>query len=320
MVEVGVLCYPGVQQAAVLGLTDLLCVAGRLALPDERTGASTLRVSHWRQLSEGAPPVRVFDSLPGSQARLAVMVLPPSLEPPMPRAAAQHFSGWLRECHGNGVVLASVCAGFFLLAETGLLDEREATTHWMFADIIRAHYPTVRLDIDKLIVDGADLITVGGAMAWVDLGLRLVDRFLGAPVMLETARRLVVDPPGREQRYYSPFSPSLAHGDAAVLKAQHWLHATDATDLALASLAACAGLEERTLLRRFQKATGMTTSEYGQRIRVGKAREMLQSTGLSVDRVAWAVGYCDTGAFRKVFSRIVGLTPGEYRKRFGCAG
>src|SRR3546814_8796756 len=91
-------------------------------------------------------------------------------------------------------------------------------------------------------------------MAWTDLGLKLVDRFLGPTVMFETARILLVDPPGREQRYYSVFSPRLTHGDAAVLKVQHWLQATQAKDVALATLAAQAGLEERTFLRRFQKA------------------------------------------------------------------
>lgn len=136
--------------------------------------------------------------------------------------------------------------------------------------------------------------------------------------MIETARILLVDPPGREQRYYSPFSPRLTHGDTAVLKVQHWLQATDARDIVLATLAEQAGLEERTFLRRFQKATGITTREYCQRLRVGKAREMLQFSRLPIDSIAWEVGYSDPAAFRKIFARIVGLTPGEYRRRFSA--
>src|SRR3546814_20899114 len=103
--------------------------------------------------------------------------------------------------------------------------------------------------------------------------------------MFETARILLVDPPGREQRYYSVFSPRLTHGDAAVLKVQHWLQATQAKDVALATLPAQAGLEERTFLRRFQKATGLTTTEDAQRLRVGKARALLQFGHASVERV-----------------------------------
>ncbi len=153
-------------------------------------------------------------------------------------------------------------------------------------------------------------------MAWTDLVLRLIDRHLGPAVMLETARRFLVDPPGREQSYYSAFSPRLTHGDGAILKVQEWLHATVAKDVDLATLSTRSGLEERTFLRRFQKATGLTTTEYCQRLRVGKARELLQSHALAADQVAWEVGYSDPGAFRKVFTRIVGLTPAEYRKRF----
>ena len=168
----------------------------------------------------------------------------------------------------------------------------------------------------RLLIDDGDIISAGGMMAWTDLGLKLVDRFLGPTVMCDTARFFLVDPPGREQRYYSVFSPDLTHGDPAVLKVQHWLQATGAQDMSLAALAARAGLEERTLLRRFRKATGLTPIDYCQRVRVGKAREMLQFGHLAIDAIAWEVGYGDPGAFRKVFHRITGLTPGEYRRRF----
>jgi transcriptional regulator GlxA family with amidase domain len=314
-VEIGLVLYPGAQLAAVLGMSDLFDFASRTAARRVGQGGPTLRVTHW-QLRDDGIPTRVFDSAPGSDGTPAVLVLPPSLNPPLPREAAAPIGAWLREQHTAGVALASVCAGAFVLGETGLLAGRTITTHWRYAEPFQDRFPGVRLDTDQLIVDDGDIVTAGGAMAWTDLGMRLIDRTLGATVMVETARSLLVDPPGREQRYYSAFSPRLRHGDAAVLKVQHWLQATDAKDIALPALAARAGLEERTFLRRFQKATGMTTTEYCQRLRVGKAREMLQFGRLPVDRIAWDVGYSDAGAFRKVFARIVGLTPGEYRRRF----
>lgn len=316
--EIGLVLYPGAQLAAVLGLTDLFDLANRIAARHRKRDSHSLRVSHWQLDAAGKTPVRVFDTLPDDENRLSVLILPPGLgEPPSPEAAAP-FTGWLRHHHGTGVTLGSVCAGAFLLGETGLLAGRTVTTHWLYVELFQARYPEARMDADQLIIDDGDIITAGGAMAWTDLGLRLVDRFLGPTVMIETARILLVDPPGREQRYYSPFSPRLTHGDMAVLKVQHWLQATDAKDTALAVLAERAGLEQRTFLRRFQKATGMTTREYCQRLRVGKAREMLQFSRLPVDRIAWDVGYSDPGTFRKIFVRIVGLTPGEYRRRFSA--
>lgn len=317
-VEIGLVLYPGVQQAAVLGLTDLFGLAGRIAASHRKLDVHPLRVSHWQLDASSKMPVRVFDTAPDTAGTLTVLVLPPCLTEPSSQETAAPFIHWLREQHDRGVTLGSVCAGAFLLGETGLLAGRTVTTHWLHAESFRERFPQARLDADQLVIDDGDIVTAGGVMAWTDLGLRLVDRFLGPTVMIETARFLLVDLPRREQRYYSPFSPRLTHGDTAVLKVQHWLQATGAKDIALAVLAERAGLEERTFLRRFQKATGMTTREYCQRLRVGKAREMLQFGRLPVDRIAWEVGYGDPGTFRKIFVRIVGLTPGEYRRRFSA--
>lgn len=316
-IELGLLLYPGVQQATVLGLTDLFEIAGRLTGTAEDAERPRLRVSHWR-LEEGETlPRRVYDSLPGAGGAPQVLILPPSLAEPISPAAAAPYRDWLRQLHGAGVRLASICAGAFLLAETGLLDGRTATTHWLHVERFATRFPRVSLDADQLLIDGEDLVTAGGLMAWTDLGLRLVDRYLGARRMLDTARTLVIDPPGRQQRYYSAFSPRLSHGDSAILAVQEWLQATGAQDLALDTLAQRAGLEPRTFLRRFRQATGMTTTAYGQQLRVGRARELLQASRLPLERVAWEVGYSDPGAFRKVFTRVVGLSPGDYRRRFG---
>ncbi len=319
LTDIGIILYSGSQQSAVLGLTDLFAMANRIALACGKSDAPVLRVSHWQVETPATEPYRAFDSCPDAPpGTLAALILPPSLNEPMSEQDAAPLAAWLRGRHAEGVILGSVCAGAFVLAATGLTDGRRMTTHWTHADLLQRRFPRVRVDADRLIIDDGDVITAGGLMSWTDLGLRLVDRLLGPTVMLETARMLLVDPPGREQRYYSLFSPCLTHGDTAVLKVQHWLQATGAREMALATLAIQAGLEQRTLLRRFQKATGMTTTEYCQRLRVGRARELLQFGTTTIERVAWEVGYGDTGAFRKVFTRIVGLTPGEYRRRFGA--
>lgn len=240
----------------------------------------------------------------------------PSLEAPISPEAAAPLARWLRARHDDGAVLGSICGGAFLLAETGLLAGRTVTTHWTYAQALQDRFPDVHVDADRLISDGGDIISAGGLMSWIDLGLILVNRFLGPVTMAETARMMLVDPPGREQRYYSGFVPRLTHGDAAILKAQHFLQAAEGREARLSALAEQAGLEERTFLRRFQKATGLTATDYAQRLRVAKVQELLQFSQQPVERIAWQVGYSDPGAFRKVFHRIVGLTPGEYRQRF----
>ena len=308
--EIGLLLYPGAQMAAVLGMTDLFGTANGIFAARRQNAARPLRISHWQ---DGA---RVHDSAPDADTSPAVLIVPPAFGSPITQRDALPHAEWLRARHAAGAALGSICTGAVVLAETGLLDGRTITTHWTFDRHMRERFPKVRLDLDRMVVEDGDIITVGGAMSWVDVGLKLVDRFLGPDVMVETARTLLVDPPHREQRYYSGFAPNLTHGDTAVLKVQHWLQATGAKDVELSRLIAESGLEGRTFLRRFKKATGLTTTDYIQRLRMTKARELLQFGTMPVDQVAWEVGYGDTSAFRKVFLRITGLSPAAYRKRF----
>ncbi|HWU00038.1 MAG TPA: GlxA family transcriptional regulator [Terriglobales bacterium] len=329
-IEIGIVVYPGAQQAAVLGLTDLFAIADRAAADRAATGEGAaevprLRVSHWAlkegQLKDGsdtAMPVSCTEDTHADMPhRPLYLLLPPRLNGLPPAESNAALAPWLRALHAEGTVLGSVCAGAFVLAATGLLDKRAATTHWSYAETFAAQFPQIAVDTDKLIIDDGDIITAGGLMAWTDLGLRIVERLLGATVMLETARILLVDPAGREQRFYSSFAPKLHHGDKAILKVQHWLQGQATRDVTLADMAEQAGLEERTFLRRFHKATGLKPTEYCQHLCVGKAREMLEFSKQSVEQIAWAVGYEDAGAFRKVFQKVMGLSPGDYRRRFG---
>jgi transcriptional regulator GlxA family with amidase domain len=154
-------------------------------------------------------------------------------------------------------------------------------------------------------------------MAWLDLGLRLVDRYLGPVVMVKTAQFFLADPAGRQQRFYANFSPPLHHGDAAILRVQLWLQTRPSESINIDRMADKANLGERTFLRRFQKTTGLTPTEYMQHLKVQKARELLEFTTLSMKEISWKVGYEDTGAFRKTFQKLIGLSPADYRCRFG---
>lgn len=316
--EIGLLVYPRAQLAAVHGLTDLFAVADWLARQRLGTSEPLLRVSHLSRSVTDGRIVRTFDTGPGQDDAPVVIILPPSLGPPPAGDDMAGFIDFLRMRHVAGTTLASVCAGAFLLAETGLLNGRMATTHWTYANHLAERYREVRVDTDKLLIDDGDIITAGGLMSWTDLGLNLVDRLLGPTAMIETARFLLIDPPGREQRYYSTFSPKLAHGDLAVLKVQNWLQAALPRDATASAMAAKAGLEERTFLRRFRKATGLRPTEYCQHLRVGKARAMLEATTRPIDQIAWDVGYEDPGSFRKVFIKVTGLAPRDYRRRFAA--
>jgi len=312
--EVGLVLYPGCQTAMVHGMTDLLDIAGHFS---EKRGGPRLRVSHWRPGEDGCLG-RVFDSHPDLSKPMepTVLIVPGRLTGPMEIEEATPYARWLLDRHAQGATLAANCGGVFALAATGLLSGRPATTHWLFADAFRERFPDVRLDPDKMVVEDGDIITAGGLMAWTDLGLRLVDRLLGSTVMAETGSFMLIDSAGREQRHYSRFAPRLTHGDEAILRVQHWLQAREAKAISVGEMAKVVAMEERTFQRRFKAATGMKPIEYAQHLRVGKARELLEFTRRSIEQIAWAVGYEDVAAFRKLFHRIVGLSPGDYRHRF----
>ena len=316
VVELGVLIYHGAQLAAVHGLTDLFGVANRIAAEHQSAQLPLLRVSHWLVDGDGIP-TRVFDSHPGPEQPMMAVLVPPSIGEFTEDQAPPGLLEWIRQQHAAGTVLGGVCIGSILLARSGLLDGRSATTHWSSAKSFATRYPAVRLEADKPIVDDGDLITTAGLMAWSELGLRLVDRLMGPSVAAATARFLVIEHSDSASQCGSNFAPILSHGDVAILKVQHWLQASGAVDVSVAAMAQEAGLEERTFLRRFRSATGLKPTEYCQHLRVGKARQMLEFTTATIDHIAWTVGYQDPGAFRATFKKITGLAPSDYRSRFG---
>lgn len=156
-------------------------------------------------------------------------------------------------------------------------------------------------------------------MAWVDLGLFLVRRWLGPDVVSRTCRHMLIDPQGREQRNYRTFRPRLDHGDASIRDLQRWMERNAILDLALPTLATEAGMSERTFQRRFAEATGLPVTRYVQELRIEKARGLLERTKMPVSEVCWAVGYADASAFSRLFRAICGVSAGEYRRRFSVA-
>jgi len=316
VVDIGVLLYPGVQTAAVHGLTDLFAVANRIADELQAEQLPVLRVSHWRAEAHGTPQ-QVFSSHDTQADSLVAVLIPPSLGGLPETVQLKGIERWLVDHHASGATLGAVCVGALVLAHTGLLNGRAATTHWTQAKALAEQFPQINVHAQKPIIDDGDIITTAGLMAWSELGLRLVDRLLGPSIATGTARFLVIEHNDSAHQCGSNFAPLLGHGDGAVLKVQHWLQASGAVDVSLPEMAKTAGLEERTFLRRFRAATGLKPTEYCQHLRVGKARQMLEFTNDTVDHIAWTVGYQDPATFRALFKKITGLTPSDYRGKFG---
>jgi len=311
--RIAILDYPGSLQSAVHGLAEMIGLADRLC----RTRGETVRleatVIGMEALSAAGTPAGIL-----AETTYAAVVVPPTLDrDAIDIAASDAIGRWLQGAHAHGAVLCSACAGAFLLGGAGVLDHRPVTTHWQLADTLQARFPAARVNAGCILVDDGDVITAGGLMAWVDLGLELVARFVHPALMRELGRVLVVDTAPREQRFYQSFIPRLDHGDAAILKIQHMLQRSYVEGLSVHALADAAHMSERSFLRRFDAATGLTPVRYLQRLRMQKACELFETSARPVEAIAHAVGYEDVSAFRKVFVRTMGLTPREFRRRFG---
>lgn len=226
---------------------------------------------------------------------------------------------WMRDMHLRGALLCSACTGLVVLAQTGLLDGRKATTHWSFAPSFRRNFPNVELCLDEVLVTAGEreeLVMAGGAASWHDLALYLIGRFVNPAVSRAIAKYELLERHTEGQTPYLPFSPRRQHGDALVSGSQQWLEKNFAVASPVAEMVRMAGLSPRAFERRFRRATGHSPIDYVQRLRIEEAKRRLEQSGTAIDRISWDVGYEDAAAFRRLFKRIVHVTPGAYRRRF----
>lgn len=225
---------------------------------------------------------------------------------------------WMRELYRKGAVACSACSGGLLLAESGLLDGHDATTHWNETQRFRTHFPRVRLDLGKqLVVAGDDqrLVTSGASSAWHDLALYLIGRYSGREAAQAVARFFMLQWHPDGQTPYLRFEPDISHGDTQILRAQAWIDEHWREPEVLTDLKDVANLTERTFTRRFRQATGHSPTAYVQRRRIDEAKTLLERTTLPIEQICWAVGYDDPASFRRLFKRIVAVTPGAYRRK-----
>lgn len=225
---------------------------------------------------------------------------------------------WLERMHASGALLCSACTGVLLLAETGLLDGRKVTIHPQLLDTFARNFPSVELTPDHVLVtagDNDEFVTSGSTTTWQDLVLYLIARHVDSTSATEIARFFALQGHDEGQTLYTVFVAPTKHGDALVRWAQDWLetHFTDPHPVD-GMVAQCAA-SERTFKRRFGTATGHSPLAYVQRLRVEAAKRRLERSDDPVDEIAWAVGYEDAAFFRRLFKRLIGVSPALYRRR-----
>jgi transcriptional regulator GlxA family with amidase domain len=227
----------------------------------------------------------------------------------------------LRAAHRRGARIATFCSGAFVLAATGLLAGRKATTHWTYADVFRERFPEVELDPNVLYVGGDRLFTSAGTAAGIDLCLHLVRSDWGAEVANIVARRMVVAPhrDGGQAQFVEIPVPSSDDADADLRAVLRWVEGNLDRELNVDELARRAAMTTRTFARRFKQSTGTTPLQWVLHQRVARAQRLLETTRLGVDEIAATCGFGSAAALRQHFARLVGSTPSGYRSSFNPA-
>jgi transcriptional regulator GlxA family with amidase domain len=168
-VEVGLVCDDGTSRAGLYGLTDLFTYAGNIAAERVSVGTkSPVRLTQWQATTDSSDIVCVYDSAPGSPSVPTALLIPGNTVAPAKDVSDSPLIPWLRHKHSQGTILAAVCGGVFILARTGLLTGRQATTHWAFTDQFAAQFPNVLTETDSMVIDYGDVVTAGGVLAWAD--------------------------------------------------------------------------------------------------------------------------------------------------------
>jgi transcriptional regulator GlxA family with amidase domain len=238
----------------------------------------------------------------------------------------EHMSGrypalidWIRARYESGAHVYSACSGALMLAETGLLDGRDATSHWGYQNLFKRQYPRVRFHPEPNLCFGDQsgrIVTAGGTTSWHDLALHIISRHVSPGEAMRIAKVYLLKWHDEGQLPYAPLVCEQPHTDAAVRSCEHWLKEHFREPGAVAGVVRHARIPERTLKRRFKLATGLAIIDYVQNLRLEEAKRLLESSEEPVEEIGFGIGYEDPSFFRRLFKRRTGVSPGRYRRVF----
>ena len=223
---------------------------------------------------------------------------------------------WIKKLSQQGTAIASLCSGSYWLAEAGILTGRKCTSHWRDIDDLRQRYPGVRFLSDEVITDEDGIYTSGGSFSSLNLVLYLIEKFCGKEVGIWASKMFSLDIDRTRQSHFSSFLGLRRHPDEEILKVQEFIERSYDTEINVEDMVAQTRMSKRNFIRRFKNATRNTPLEYLQKVKIEAAKKALEQNPESVTSLMKLAGYSDIKTFRKIFKRITGLTPQDYRKKF----
>jgi transcriptional regulator GlxA family with amidase domain len=326
-IEALIVALPETAGSALYGMIDVLAATGILwrQLVGDEPGPALIRP---RIVAQSRKPFRCGNGIPISpdvaineDPECDLVIVPELWLAPDDdiRGRYGEVEEWIRRRHRAGSTIYSACSGAVLLAATGLLNGREATSHWGYQDLFRLRYPDVRFRPEPNLVfadPAGRIVTAGGTTSWHDLAIHIISRHCSPGEALRIAKVYLLKWHGEGQLPYASLVRRQPHADSIVRAAEDWLAKNFREPHAVSAAVAAAGIPERSLKRRFKAATGSTLMDYVHNLRIEEAKRLLEVARTPFDDIAAEAGYENIAFFRRLFKRSTGLTPGQYRRMF----
>ena len=315
--KIGILAYDGCTASMIVGVLDILSFANGYQAKKENLFDVSI-------ITENGRPANGFSKFP-IQAQRSIktraefdLIYIPGFVGELDDMLFQQkkLIDWVKKQYKRGVTLAAACNGNFLLAETGALDKKKATTHWSLVKTFKERYEKITVEPEKIVIDNGPVLSAAGVTAYFNLAIVLVERYGSKDLALASAKVFLVDSGRKIQTPYQMFHVTKNHGDDEIVQVQEWLEANYNKTVTLEKMTQICNLTKKTLMRRFKGVTGDSPMSYLQKLRVENAKRMLESKKVAFNEITWRVGYNDISSFHKVFKSETGLTPIEYRSKF----
>ena len=319
--KVAVLNYEGVVASSVAGPYDMF---SKVKMISENMGIKTKTVFEVDVVNSrnlvSHKPFNMLGNLMISNRKKYDLVIIPAMQ--MDRidqtlSTEADMIKWIKKQHEQGAEIASICMGAFLLASTGLLNGKSATTHWMGSEYFKQLFPKVKLEDDKVIIDEGRIYSSGAAFSFTSLIIYLIEKFCGREMALASSKVFMIQVHDSSQHSFSIFNLQRNHEDDHISRVQDYIEKNYDRLPAISGIAGKFNMSARTFIRKFTRTTGNTPIEYIQRVRVEAAKRLLEKGKLTVEQVCMEAGYADFGFFRNIFKRLTGLKPQEYKHKYG---
>lgn len=272
--------------------------------------------THITEMAGGLFSVKTHVHL--SELKKTTLIIIPSLAHSFEKAEKENefVIDWIEKQYKIGAEVATLCSGAFMLAAAGLLDGKNCSTHWNYAEKFRTLFPKVNLQADELITDENGIYTNGGAYSFLNLVLYLVEKYYDRQTAIYCSKIFQIEMDRQSQSPYIIFKGQKQHGDEMIRQAQAFIESKLMEKISIVDLSSQFSIGRRNFDRRFLKATGNTPIEYAQRVRIESAKKSFETTRKTINEVMYEVGYSDLKAFREIFRRFTGVSPLAYRKKY----